>query len=242
VLELARCEGQQLRQIRSGENIRSGSQIHRDNISAKVQPRKQLKMLMPPLQSYCQTILCLDFDGVLHRASDAIHIADRPASGPLLAVQMKAQRRLVWLEQLSEVLANRPDVAILVHSTWRRKFDQATLAHLLGDLEERVIQPPAYFVDLKAPAPEFIRQSLDWINESRREANVPELTLAEVVVIDDREEFFVGDPDVAQRLLLTDPNQGLSMPETRGRLALMLDEARSERVAPEFGVGPTSKY
>lgn len=199
-------------------------------------------MLMPPLQSYCQTILCLDFDGVLHRASDAIHIADRPANGPLLAVQMRAQRRLVWLEHLADVLANRPDVAILVHSTWRRKFDQATLAHLLGDLEDRVLQPPAYFVDLKAPAPEFIRQSIDWVNESRREAHVAELTLDEIVVIDDRPEFFAGDEGVAARLLLTDPNQGLSVPQTRGRLAAMLDAARSDCAAPEHGVGPTSKF
>lgn len=199
-------------------------------------------MLMPPLQSYCQTILCLDFDGVLHRASDAIHIADRPANGPLLAVQMKAQRRLVWLDHLADVLANRPEVAILVHSTWRRKFDQATLAHLLGDLQDRVLQPPAYYVDLKAPAPEFIRQSLDWINESRREANVSDLTPAEIVVIDDREEFFASDVEIAQRLLLTDPSLGLSVPQVRGRLALMLDSARSECVAPELDAGLTSKY
>lgn len=199
-------------------------------------------MLMPPLQLSCQTILCLDFDGVLHRASDAIHIADGPVSGPLLAVQMKAQRRLVWLDHLADVLADRPDVAILVHSTWRRKFGQATLASLLGDLHDRVLQPSSYFVDMNAPAPEFIRQSLDWINEARREAHVPEVTLAEIVVIDDRQEFFASDPEMAQRLLLTDPNQGLSVPQTRGHLALMLDEARSDRVAPEIGAGPTSKY
>lgn len=197
---------------------------------------------MPPLQSYCQTILCLDFDGVLHRASDAIHVASGPTSGPLLAVQMKAQGRLIWLDHLIDVLADRPDVAILVHSTWRRKFDQATLAHLLGELSDRVIQPPAYFVDLNAPAPEFIRQSLEWVNESRRDAHVADLTLDELVVIDDRPEFFVGDEGVAGRLLLADPNQGLSLPQTRGRLAAMLDAARSERAAPEVGAGPSSKF
>ncbi|KWT69564.1 hypothetical protein WDL1P2_00026 (plasmid) [Variovorax sp. WDL1] len=199
-------------------------------------------MIMPPIQSYCQTILCLDFDGVLHRASDAIHVASGPTSGPLLAVQMKAQGRLIWLGHLVDVLVDRPDVAILVHSTWRRKFDQATLAHLLGELSDRVIQPPGYFVDLGAPAPEFIRQSLDWVNESRREAHLAELTLDEIVVIDDRPEFFASDEGVAARLLLSDPNQGLSVPQTRGRLAAMLDAARSERVAPEHGAGPTSKF
>lgn len=199
-------------------------------------------MTMPPIQSYCQTILCLDFDGVLHRASDAIHLASGPTSGPLLAVQMKAQGRLVWLDSLVEILADRPDVAILVHSTWRRKFDQATLAHLLGTLQDRVLQPPAYFVDLNAPAPEFIRQSLEWVNESRREAHVADLTLAEIVVIDDRPEFFASDEEVAQRLLLTEPNQGLSVPHLRGRLAAMLDDARSDQSAPEMGAGPSSKF
>ncbi|VTU44004.1 HAD domain-containing protein [Variovorax sp. RA8] len=199
-------------------------------------------MIMPPLQSYCQTILCLDFDGVLHRASDAIHVANGPTSGPLLAVQMKAQGRLVWLDHLVDVLAERPDVAILVHSTWRRKFDQVTLAHLLGELGDRVLQPPGYFVDLSAPAPEFIRQSLEWVNESRREAHVAELTLDEIVVIDDRPEFFASDEGVASRLLLSDPNQGLSVAQTRGRLAAMLDAARSDHSAPEHGAGPISKF
>lgn len=201
-------------------------------------------MLMPPLQSYCQSILCLDFDGVLHRASDAIHISDRPASGPLLAVQLKAQRRLVWLNELCDALASRPEVGILVHSTWRRKFDQGTLAHLLGDLQDRVIQAPAYFVDLDAPAPDFIRQALEWINETRREANVAELTFEEIVVLDDRAEFFASDAELTQRLLVTDPNLGLSMAQTRIQLSRMLDAARSDRhfAAPEVSVGLTSKF
>lgn len=201
-------------------------------------------MIMPPLQSYCQTVLCLDFDGVLHQAADAIHISGRPANGPLLAVQMKAQRRLVWLEQLSSILTDRPDVAILVHSTWRRKFDQATLAHLLGDLEGRVLQPPGYFVDLEAPATEFIRQSLDWINEFRREANVPELTVADLVVVDDRPEFFEADGEINDRLLVTDPNFGLSSAQARIQLARMLDIAHRDRwdSTPEVGAAPSSKY
>ena len=199
-------------------------------------------MSMPPIQSFCNTILCLDFDGVLHRASDAIHVASSPTSGPLLAVQMKAQGRLVWLDHLVDLLAERHEVGILVHSTWRRKFDQATLAHLLGELSDRVIQPPAYFVDLSAPAPEFIRQSLDWINESRREANVPELTLDELVIVDDRPEFFASDEGVASRLLLTDPNRGLSVAHTRVRLAAMLDSGCSELAAPEFAAGPSSRF
>ena len=201
-------------------------------------------MLMPPLQTYCQTILCLDFDGVLHRASDAIHISDRPANGPLLAVQLKAQRRLVWLKELSDVLADRPEVGILVHSTWRRKFDQRTLAHLLGDLQERVIQVPTYFVDLDAPAPDFIRQSLEWINETRREAHAADLTLEEIVVLDDRAEFFADDPEITQRLLVTDPNLGLSHAQTRIQLSRMLGEARSDRhfAAHEVSAGLTSKF
>jgi hypothetical protein len=201
-------------------------------------------MLMPPLQTYCQTILCLDFDGVLHRASDAIHISDRPTSGPLLAVQLKAQRRLVWLKELSDVLNARPDVGILVHSTWRRKFDQGTLAHLLGDLHDRVIQVPSYFVDLDAPAPDFIRQSLDWINVTRREVHASDLTLEEIVVLDDRAEFFSGDPEINERLLLTDPNLGLSLAQTRIQLLRMLAEARSDRhlEAHEVSAGLTAKY
>ena len=178
---------------------------------------------MPPLQSRCSSVLCLDFDGVLHRASDAIHLPPKSTNGPLLLVQLKAQRRLVWLDLLAELLEDRQDVAVLVHSTWRRRFDQSTLAHLLGPLQDRVLQPPAFAVDLLAPAPEFIRQSLDWLNEARRDAHVADLTLSECVVVDDRPEFFNEDAEVAGRLLITEPEIGLSSAAIRRTLASALD-------------------
>lgn len=178
---------------------------------------------MPPLQSRCSSVLCLDFDGVLHRASDAIHLPPSSSNGPLLLVQLKAQKRLVWLDLLTDLLEDRQDVAVLVHSTWRRRFDQSTLAHLLGPLHDRVLQPPGFAVDLLAPAPAFIRQSLDWMNDARREAHLTDLTLSECVVLDDRPEFFADDAEVASRLLLTDPEVGLSSTAVRRALGAALD-------------------
>lgn len=169
---------------------------------------------MPPFYITCSRLLGLDFDGVLHRASDSIHLASAgsqaPVPAPVLAVQLKAQRRLVWITQLEEALAADPGVAILVHSTWRRRFDMQTLAELLGPLGDRVIIPPAYMVDMGAPAPEFIRATLEWVNQEREQARTPALGLGDLLVLDDRLEFFEADPELRSRLLLTNPDLGLS--------------------------------
>ncbi|WP_298705805.1 HAD domain-containing protein [Variovorax gossypii] len=189
---------------------------------------------MPPIQTLCQSVLCLDFDGVLHRGSDAIHVPSGAANVPLLVVQLKAQSRLTWLKDLEQMLEASPGVAILVHSTWRRRFSQSTLAQLLGGLESRVVQPPAYAVDLTAPAPAFIRQSLDWINETRHEAGQDSLNLQHCVVLDDRPEFFAEDAEMFERLVVTDPNRGLGDASKRRELLVALKHASAHRHAVVF--------
>jgi len=186
---------------------------------------------MPPIQALCESVLCLDFDGVLHRGADAIHVPSGSANVPLLLVQLKAQGRLTWLKDLEQVLEARPEVVILVHSTWRRRFSQSTLAQLLGGLESRVVQPPSYAVDLTAPAPAFIRQSLDWINETRLDSGVPALGLEACVVLDDRPEFFAEDAEVSARLVITDPNRGLGDVAKCRELSIALKNASDHRLA-----------
>lgn len=201
---------------------------------------------MPPIQVLCRSVLCLDFDGVLHRGSDAIHVPSGAANIPLLVVQLKAQSRLTWLKDLESMLASHPEVGILVHSTWRRRFSQSTLAQLLGGLESRVVQPPAYAVDLAAPAPAFIRQSLNWINESRHEAGQALLSLQDCVVLDDRPEFFAEDAEMLARLVVTDPNRGLGDVSKCRELLVALAQASAPRPAVAYedhcDVAPAARH
>lgn len=69
-------------------------------------------------------VLCLDFDGVLHRAGNGVEDV-----GPTF----------IWLPLLAEALAPFPDVAICVHSTWRYQYSVREIQELLSSLEPRII-------------------------------------------------------------------------------------------------------
>ena len=71
-------------------------------------------------------IVSVDFDGVLHPTEASDELVPVPHFG--------------WLRHLERLLAPHPDVRILVHSTWRHRFDTEELRLLLGDrLGERVV-------------------------------------------------------------------------------------------------------
>ncbi|TAL65759.1 MAG: hypothetical protein EPN79_11305 [Burkholderiaceae bacterium] len=121
----------------------------------------------------------------------------------------------------------------------------ATLAGLLGGLQERVLQPPSFLVDSSALAPAFIRQSLQWVNESRAEAGRAPLGISDLLVLDDRKEFFIGDAELTQRLLLTNPDLGLSDEGTAAKLRRWADRMEDDAQGShedDGGHSSSSKY
>ncbi len=151
-------------------------------------------------------LLSLDFDGVTHPGHDTIHFDPNRAAampGPILLAQLKAQGRFVWVPQLIESLRGSENVAILIHSTWRRRMPDRTLRDFLGEAGSRVI-------------------ILDGQIEGRESMTHDEYVAAacqiiepdEVLVIDDRPELFSGglikSLSIPVNFVWCDPTTGLS--------------------------------
>ena len=125
-------------------------------------------------------LLSIDFDGVLHRASDSVLVNFRPGTPPWqIELGLKAQKRFVWTSMLSNLIATN-SIAIVIHSTWRKQYDDATLKHFLPpEIANKVI-------------------SLDGLIENRATLSSDEYLFAaleiiaptSLVVLDDRREFF----------------------------------------------------
>lgn len=152
-------------------------------------------------------LLSLDFDGVLHSATDPVQVNFPPgAAAWQIEVALKAQGRFVWAPVLAEALACCDDVGIIIHSTWRRRFDDATLRSFLPyEVRSRVMVLDGQ-IDRQLNADQYVAQALDLIAPSS------------VCVIDDRPAFFQGgkvqawiDANAGQMLWST-PERGLTEP------------------------------
>lgn len=152
-------------------------------------------------------LLSLDFDGVLHSATDPVMVNFR-AGAPAwqLEVAFKAQGRFVWAPELAQALECCDDMAIIIHSTWRRRYDDATLRSFLPDvLARRVIMLDGQ-IDRQLDADAYVDAALDLIAP------------ASVCVMDDRPEFFAEgrvqrwmDANAGQFLWCT-PQHGVTDP------------------------------
>ena len=126
-------------------------------------------------------LLCLDFDGVLHSATDPVLMNFRPDTPAWqIDVALKAQGRFVWAQQLATALDSCDSLGIVIHSTWRRRFDDQTIRFFLPEsLGRRVILLDGQ-IDRALDADAYVRAALELIAPDS------------VCVIDDRPEFFQG--------------------------------------------------
>ena len=127
-------------------------------------------------------LLSLDFDGVLHRASDAVLLNFRQnAPAWEMEIALKAQSRFVWSPYLSEIVQDT-DVSIIIHSTWRKRFDDSTMrAFLPADVASRIIVLDGMIADRQTlSADDYLMEAINLIAPSS------------VCVLDDRPEFFYG--------------------------------------------------
>lgn len=133
-------------------------------------------------------IIFLDIDGVLHPLDES----DNPTG------------RLRWLPLLEALLANTPDVSIVVHSTWRYAYSDAELRALLGPVSSRFL----------GTAPRVAReQAIEMVLQANKG-----VVTAHLVLDDDHREFTSG----RLNLLLCDPQLGISAPATMGAITAWL--------------------
>jgi len=158
-------------------------------------------------------LLFLDFDGVLH--PDAVYLTSR-------VVELRAAGELfMWVPLLVEVLAPHQDLRIVLSTSWARNLGfQRARGALPAELQGRVIGATWHSAMGKG-WPDFI----PWDVQTRYEQiqaylsrlNAP----ASWIAIDDDDRGWAdGDRD---RLIPTDPNQGLSASETLAQLAQKLE-------------------
>lgn len=142
-------------------------------------------------------LLSLDFDGVLMPT--------------LVGNQVVATPHFGWVPVLARLLAPHPDVALLVHSTWRRTHDLAELRELLGVLGERVVgvvpQGPRY------------QSILEWLSQH--------LEFTDYRILDDEAHEFPVPPPA--ELILCDPSSGVSAATVQQSLQLWLGAPRRRR-------------
>lgn len=145
--------------------------------------------------------LFLDFDGVLHAFGEEafnedLKLIDNP-------------RLFCWRSILEEALAPYPEVKIVVSSDWRRLFDDANLARLLGS----------------NLGPRFLGV-VECYKESRAEeilAEVARRKLSYWLAIDDHPSVFKAGKAGDSRFIACAPDTGLSeasaQRELRGKLS-----------------------
>lgn len=127
-------------------------------------------------------LLSLDFDGVLHRASDAVLLNFRPnAPAWEMEVALKAQARFAWAPLLAGIVQDT-DISIIIHSTWRKRFDDKTLRSFLPpELGARLICLDGQIANRQTlPSDDYLHAAIELIAPTS------------VCVIDDRPEFFYG--------------------------------------------------
>ncbi|HIE1164244.1 TPA: HAD domain-containing protein [Pseudomonas aeruginosa] len=158
-------------------------------------------------------LLFLDFDGVLH--PDAVYLTSR-------GIELRAEGELfMWAPLLVEVLANHPDLQIVLSTSWARNLGFHRARSVLpAELQSRVIGA-TWHSAMGRGWPDFI----PWDVQTRHEqiqAYLSRLTApASWIAIDDDDRGW-ADAD-RERLILTDPDHGLSDSEVAAELAHKLE-------------------
>ena len=164
---------------------------------------------MPP-------VLFLDFDGVLH--PDAVYLTSR-------GVELRAAGELfMWAPVLVEALAPHQDVQIVLSTSWARNLGYHRARSVLpAELQARVIGA-TWHSAMGRGWPDFIA----WDAQTRYEqiqAYLSRLsTPARWIAVDDDAQGWTA---VDRELLIqTDPDRGLSAPETLAEITRKLEVFR----------------
>ena len=142
-------------------------------------------------------IVFLDFDGVLH---PTLIEADIEADEIVVGTGLFG-----WLPALVSVLRFHPDVSVVVHSTWRYRYDVDELRAVLGALGPRV-------VGATAPGPRY-EGIQSWLRNRQ---------CGSYRILDDDASEFPQPPP--PELILCDPRTGVAAPEVLAAIRKWLEE------------------
>lgn len=144
----------------------------------------------------------LDFDGVLHPASDVADYASG-ATPDIPLKQFALQRDLLrWTPVLAELLAGHDDVMLIVHSGWRTRCQDYELREFLGPL-----------------APWFAGSTGVGARYRSIRALVDRFGIDDFIVIDDAHAEF---PAGWESLVCCDPDLGVTCPSVQQRIRAWL--------------------
>ncbi len=166
-------------------------------------------------------ILSLDIDGVLHptAAIEGLSISEMTFS-PKPTIEKHQLFR--WCSQLEEALSGNPDIAILIHSNWRRQHwaTNEFFRHALGPLGHRFIGIAPADLDREDSISNFCTR----------------FDVQDCLIVDDAYmEFKLGDQ--TPNLIVTDPLQGVNDTKVLSKIsAWSIQEATTESKAliPKF--------
>ena len=163
-------------------------------------------------------ILFLDFDGVLH-PDEAYLVKGRPV--------LRAEGALfMWAPLLVDTLKNSPDVQIVLSTSWARelRFTKAR-SFLPPELQQRVIGATWHSRMASNDYGDFrTRNRNTWWDRATRYQQIKRYVdrahLVDWIAVDDNPEGW-SDSD-CHRVVRTDPDRGLSDPESVARLSALL--------------------
>jgi hypothetical protein len=137
--------------------------------------------------------LSLDFDGVLHPTAEG--------------TERVAVTHFGWLPHLARLLASHPEVMLLVHSTWRHKYNVEELRSLIGDvLGPRVVAA--------APAGDDRWLAIQaWVAKQTKGCDL--------LILDDAPHEFPSA--LPFTIVVCDPSKGLSDPQVQQSIQRWLD-------------------
>ncbi len=163
-------------------------------------------------------ILFLDYDGVLHPDS-AYLVRGRPvlrATGSLF----------MWSEPLSSLLVDHPHVQIVLSTSWARELGYARARKYLPEvLRTRTVGSTWHSaMAINANGDYRLRSRDTWWDQATRYQQIKRYVdrahLVDWIAVDDNPEGW-SDSD-CHRVVRTDPDRGLSDPESVARLSALL--------------------
>jgi hypothetical protein len=178
---------------------------------------------MKPLKGQGQPLLFLDFDGVLHNEACYWH----PRRGPYL----KAPPRYTLFqhaELLAQLLEPYPNVAIVLSTSWVRQYSCDKAARRLPPALRRRVIGATYHREMPGDSFAYLSRG------EQVTADVLRRKPSSWLALDDDP---IGWPEWSlPHLLLTDPYEGISLPELveelRLRLALLASAPLLPRTSP----------
>lgn len=157
-------------------------------------------------------IIFLDFEGVLHGATELV---DWPTSGLPLAEFAKRLNLLYWAPHLAKLLEGHGDVKIIVYSTWRKECRVEQLQALMGPLGPFVLGMTHRGLARTESIVDMVKR----------------LEIEDYLIIDDDPSAF---PPETHGLVICNPLAGVSDPSIQALIAQWLGPVEGEtlRVTP----------